>query len=402
MNWRRWIWALVITAGVIALIVYGYRPQPVMVDAAEAARGPMQVTIEEEGKTRVTDRFVVYAPVAGYQRRINLKVGDAIRQGQAIAQIEPLRPQALDSRTRAEGEARVRAAREAANAARERVRAAEADAAYWKNELERVSGLLKTGDMPKATYDRTVTELQRAEAVLVAARHAVLQAEAEGEAAQALLEVSAAAAPHNPSELVAVRAPVSGRVLKVVRESEGVVQSGEALVEIANSRSIEVIVEVLSADAVKIIPGMRVLLERWGGDRALEARVRRIEPVGFTKLSALGVEEQRVLVIADITSPPEEWTRLGDQYRVEARFVLWESPDVLQIPASALFRHDGGWAVFAIEEGFARRRPVEVGNRNGLVAEVVSGLEAGERVVPHPDDKLDDGAAVTVAGLAVR
>lgn len=400
MNWRRWVWIGLAAAGIVALVVYGYRPQPVLVDAAEVVRGPMQLTIEEEGKTRVTDRFVVFAPVAGNLRRITLKVGDPIAQNQVLAWMEPLRPPALDPRTRAEAEARVRAAEEAVKAAKERAKSAQADVVYWKSELERVSTLLKSGDMAKANYDRALNALQRAEAALLSSEHAVGQAEAELEAARATLEYTAASEAHNPTELVAVRAPVSGRVLKVVRESAGVAQAGEPLLEIANARSLEVVVEVLSADAVRINPGTRVLLERWGGEAPLEGRVRRIEPVAFTKLSALGVEEQRVYVIVDITSPPDEWRRLGDQYRVEAKFILWEAQDVPQIPASALFRYEGGWAVFVIEDGHARRRKVEIGRRNGLVAEVLSGLQVGEKVIPHPDDKLEDGAQVTIAPTA--
>jgi HlyD family secretion protein len=211
------------------------------------------------------------------------------------------------------------------------------------------------------------------------------------------LKYSAASASSSSGEVVPVAAPASGRILKVIRESEGVVPAGEPLLEIGNARSLEVEVEVLSDDAVKIAPGMRVIFERWGGPEPLEGRVRRIEPHAFTKISALGVEEQRVRVISDFTSPPEKWERLGDGYRIEATFVLWEGDGVLVAPASALFRYDGGWAVFLIEQGVARRRQVQVGRRNGLEAEIVAGLKEGDRVITHPDSSIQDGTLVEVA-----
>ena len=195
---------------------------------------------------------------------------------------------------------------------------------------------------------------------------------------------------------MAVRAPTAGRVLKVFHESEGVVDAGAPLLEVGDPRALEVEVDVLSEDAVRIQPGMRVLFERWGGPLPLEGRVRVVEPVGFTKVSALGVEEQRVLVIADIVSDVRQWERLGDGYRVEARFLLWEGEGVLQVPATAVFPVDGGWAVFVLEDGRARRRAVTVGHRNGVAAEVLDGLVAGDPVVVHPDRGLEDGARVTV------
>jgi HlyD family secretion protein len=394
VRWKRWLGIAFVTVVVVLLVVYGFRPQPALVETAEAKRGPLRVTVEEEGKTRVTDRFVVSAPVAGFARRVTLDVGDPVKQGQEVLLLEPLRSAVLDPRSRAEAEARVEAAEASLRAAREKARAAAADAAYWEGELARMRKLYKTDDISEDRYERTVTSQRQAEATRRSAEHTVEVAQSELDAARAALKYSAAV-PANPvGETVAVHAPVGGRVLKVVHKSEGVVNPGDPLLEIANARSLEVEVEVLSADAVRISPGARVLFERWGGGELLEGRVRRIEPVAFTKISALGVEEQRVLVIADITSPPGLWRRLGDGYRVEASFILWEAQDVLQIPASALFRHQDGWAVFAVEEGFARRREVEVGRRNGLVAQILSGLSEGAIVITHPDDSIEDGKPV--------
>jgi HlyD family secretion protein len=382
---------------VVLLVAYGFRPQPVLVELVEVRHGPLQVTVEEEGKTRVKDRYVVSAPVAGFARRVELEVGDAVKQGQLLLSLEPLRPTVLDPRSRAEAEAQVAAAEAALNSSEERARAAGADAGYWESQLARIRVLYQSGDVPKEAFDRAVSEASRVEAIRRSAEHAVEEARSALEVARAALRYSAST-PVKVRELVAVRAPASGRVLKVVHKSEGVVNPGDPLLEVANARSLEVEVEVLSADAVRIAPGTRVLLERWGGNVPLEGRVRLREPVAFTKISALGVEEQRVLVIVDLTSPPELWERLGDGYRVEARFILWEGQDILQVPSSALFRHGEGWAVFTAQEGSARIRPVKTGHRNGLVAEGLSGLAAGEKVITHPDNSISDGTPVKATG----
>lgn len=394
MRWRRWLTIGVVLVVVVLLIAYGYRPRPSPVEVAEVRRGPLRVTVEEEGKTRVTDRYVVSAPVAGFARRVTLKAGDPVKTGQVLLTLEPLRSHVLDPRSRAEAEARLAAAEAALNAARERARAAAADASYWENQLARISQLQKTGDISRENYDRTATEARRAEAQRRSAEHDVEVARSEVEAARAALKYSAASQAGNQEETVAVRAPVSGRILKVLQESEGVVNPGQPLLEVGNARALEVEVEVLSADAVRMGPGTRVLFERWGGGVPLEGRVRLVEPVAFTKISALGVEEQRVRVIVDFTSPPELWSRLGDGYRVEASFVLWEDQDVLQVPASALFRYGEGWAVFVLEEGVARRRVVQVDHRSGLAAEVLSGVSQAEQVIVHPDESIEHGKPV--------
>lgn len=394
MRLRRWLVWIAVLAAVVLLVAYGFRPQPVLVETAEVWRGSMRVTVEEEGKARVTDRYVVSAPVAGFARRVDLEVGDAVRTGQVLVVLDPPRPAVLDPRSRAEARAGVSAAEAALNAARQRLKAAAADAAYWEGQAARMRELVQSGDVSKESYDRAVTEARRAEAAHRSAGEAVEQAQAELASARAALEISPAGPANAPAEQVRVRAPAGGRVLKLIRKSEGVVTPGEPLLEIGNARSLEVEVEVLSEDAVRIRTGTRVLFERWGGEQPLEGRVRRVEPVAFTKISALGVEEQRVLVIVDITSPPEQWSRLGAGYRLEAGFVLWESPDVLQIPASALFRYQDGWAVFTMEDGVARRKVVEVGQRTGVTAQVLSGLAGGEKVIEHPDTSIEDGKAV--------
>ena len=394
MSRNRWIVVSGIAALVIFAIVYGFLPKPVTVDIAKTMRGPMMVTVEEEGKTRVKDRYVISAPVAGYLRRIELDVGDPVKKGEVLAELESQRSAVLDPRSRAAAEAAVSAAEATLKAAEEAVRARAADAEYAKTNAVRAAKLYNSGYISKDSLDQSEAQAKRTDADLHAARSAARSARYELDKARTALGYSAAEQALNHGKVVFVRAPAAGHVLKVYHESEGTVNSGDPLIDIGNPAALEVKVEVLSEDAVKIKPGMTVLFERWGGDAALPGRVRVVEPAGFTKISSLGVEEQRTLVIADITAPPESWQRLGDGYRVEARFVIWEGKDVLQVPASSLFRKGDGWEVFAVSNGKARLRRVQVGHRTGLAAEIVSGLSEGDKVIAHPDDSINDGTRV--------
>lgn len=379
-------------------LVYGFLPRPVPVDTAAVEQGPLVVTVEEEGKTRVMDRYVVSAPMTGYARRIALKAGDALEVGQVLAVLEPARSDALDPRTRAQARAQVSAAEAALAAARENARAAEASAQLARQELERTEKLGQANFLSQSAVDQARTDTNRTQAARQAAEHQVNVARYELATARATLARSAALQAGAPAETLQVRAPVKARVLRVVRESEGTVAAGQPLIEIGNPEALEVEVEVLSTSAVKIVPGAKVLLDRWGGEGTLQGAVRVVEPSGFTKVSALGVEEQRVRVIVDFTSPREQWQRLGDGYRVEAIFVVWEGADVLQLPASALFRHNNGWAAFVVEDGRARLRPLKIGQRSGLRAQVLEGIKAGETVVTHPDDKVRDEVRVKPRG----
>ncbi len=391
---RRRILIAVVSILVLAALVYGFMPKPVMVDLAEVSRGPMQVTIEEEAKTRVKDRFAVSAPVSGFLRRIALEVGDAVTKGQVVAVLEPLRSSALDPRSRAEALAAGSAAEAALNAAKEEQRSAEAASEYSGKNLERQRRLFDSGYIAKDSLDQADADAKQAEAVRLSAAARVKAAAAELERARSLLGYSASEGATDRERIVQIKAPASGRVLRIYNESEGVIVAGGLIMDIGDPRTIEVRAEVLSADAVRIRPGLPVLLERWGGGDPLGGVVRVIEPAAFTKISSLGVEEQRVPVIAELTSLPEQSKRLGDGYRVEASFVIWEGTDLLRIPASALFRKDGGWAVFVVERNRARLKEVVVGHRNGLVAEVRSGLGEHEQVIIHPDDAVRDGVRV--------
>jgi HlyD family secretion protein len=391
MKLRRWIIVLIVTAGVLLAIVYGFMPKPVPVDLVKVSRGLLRVTVEEEGKTRVKDRFVLSAPVAGFMRRIKLDVGDPVRKGETLVEIEPLKSNLLDPRSRATAEAAVSSAEAALKVEEERVIAAEADAEYSRKNLERIKKLFEGGYVAKDALEQAETGAKRAAANLLSAEAAVKVARSELERARTVLRHSAAEETIIQGKIVTIQAPVSGSILKIYRESEGVVQSGESLIDIGDPKNLEVKVEVLSADAVRIKPRTSVLFERWGGNSTLSGKVRVVEPAGFTKISSLGVEEQRVLVIVDLTSPDQNQQSLGDGYRLEASFIIWEGKDILQVPASALFRKQEGWAVFVVKNNKALIREVKVGHRTGLAAEILSGLTEGEVVISHPDNSIEEG-----------
>jgi HlyD family secretion protein len=394
MPTRRSIGLALLAALAVAALVWGFRPRPVAVEIGVVTRGPLAVVVEEEGRTRVRDRFEVSAPVPGYVRRLTLDVGDPVARGDVIAELEPLRSAVLDPRARAEAEARVTSAEYALQAAEQHAAAAAAEASRAQNEFERRRKLCESGCISKEELDTAELLARRTAAEQRSAEFAIEVARFELEAARTALHHSAADPNAQPMERVKVRAPVAGRVLRLARRSEGVVAAGETLIEIGDPGALEIEVDVLSSDAVRIGPGTLVRLSRWGGEADLAGRVRVVEPAGFTKVSALGVEEQRVWVIVDLVSPPEQWQRLGDGYRVEAGFVLWQGEDVLQVPAGALFRHGDGWAVFAVTGDRTARRAVSLGHRSALAAEVIDGLAAGERVVLHPSNRVEDGTRV--------
>jgi len=385
-----------IAALITGLLIWGFWPQPVMVEGIAAKYAPMTVSIEEEGRTRVIDRYVISASVDGVACRQQLKVGDTVQRGQVLLGITPLQSQVLDPRSRALAKAKVAAAESALHATEEQANAASASAQLANNELKRLQPLMKQAVISREEFDNARTEVQRTAANKRSADFSVEVTKYELEAARSALQYSAAVDSGEPAERVPVRSPIDGKILKVVRECEGPVRTGDPLLEVGDPSALEIEVDVLSADAVRIKPGMKVLFDRWGGDKPLEGLVRIVEPVGFTKVSALGVEEQRVLIISDFVSEAELWSRLGDGYRVEANFVLWQQENVLQIPASSLFRYNGGWAVFIIDNDLAVRREVKVGQRNGLIAQILEGVNEGVRVINHPSDEVDDGKRVEV------
>lgn len=391
---RRKLLIIIVLIIVVAATVYGFFPKAADVDLVSAVRGPLQVTIEEEGRTRLKERFVVTAPVAGYMERISAKVGDKVQKGQQVIVLEPLRSTVLDPRSRAEAEAAANAAEAAVNAAIAKESAALADADYLEKRLERLKNLYARGSIARDQYDQMEAEAGKAHAVHRSAKAAVDVARSDARRAKTLLKNFSQIKNRSGLNKITVSAPVSGSIFRVYRESEGAVNVGEPLLDIGNVRDLEVRVEVLSSDAVKIKPGTAVFFKRWGGEGILSGKVRVVEPAGFTKISSLGVEEQRVLIIADITSPEETWRALGDAYRLEAHFVVWEGKNILQVPTSSLFRSGKDWAVFVAEKGKARKRLIEVGQRNGLMAEIISGLQENEKVITHPDDAINDGVRI--------
>jgi HlyD family secretion protein len=393
---RRNIIIGIVAVAAAVLLYLGFRPQPLAVETGSVSREPLSVTVTEEGKTRIRERYVITSPVTGYTERVELEEGDTVAEGAPLVAIEPVAPTVLDRRSRAEARAGVSAAEAALEAAETRVRAAEAEAELAESERQRIERLYETNAVSRAEYDRVLSAARRTAAGLRAARAEAEVARFELQAARDVLRYSAADADGEPPEKVVVRSPIDGAVLGVAHESEGVVVAGAHLLTLGDPTNLEVEVELLSADAVRLAPGMPVRLLRWGGEGALDGEVRVVEPAAFTKISALGVEEQRVIVLVDILSPPERWSRLGDAYRVEAEFILWSGDDVLQVPASAAFRRGDQWAVFVVEDDRAVFRPITTGRRGEFRVQVLDGLAEGETIVLYPDDEVEDGRKLAV------
>ncbi|WP_299399160.1 efflux RND transporter periplasmic adaptor subunit [Pelagibius sp.] len=393
---RAVLWgALVVLLGIG--LAYAFWPRPVSVDFVLAGEGPLVVTVGEEGETRVRDVFVLSAPVTGYMRRIEHDVGDLLEARLTeVAQIEPIDPTFLDVRSATQAEAAVEAAQAARSLAVAEVEMAAAELDFAEAELERARRLIASATISERALDDAERVFRTKRAALSTAEAGLRMRDWELERARAeLVSPATAQRSYDACDCVVMTSPVSGQILRIHQESEGVVTSGQALIDIGNPRDLEIVVDLLSEDAVKVEAGQRVIIEDWGGPEDLQGRVRRIEPTGFTKVSALGIEEQRVNVIIDITDPPEAWARLGHGYRVEVRIVLWESESVLKVPLTALFRNGGDWAVFVEDGGRARRQAVTVGRRTDLEAQVLDGLEDGVRVVLYPSDRVVEGVGLT-------
>ncbi len=396
-NARRWTRRLPWLGGALlaALIVVGLWPKPLPVEVAVIARGDLAVTVNEEGMTRVKNRYVITSPVAGQLRRVAWKAGAVVEAGRTgVAVLESGGADLLDTRSLAQAEARVRAAEAAREqAAAQRARAA-ANAKMQRDDFARQQTLFKTGTLSRQEFDvaemRATTTAQDERAAEFAAQIA----DFELVQARAVLLRGQPAATADRGEPLVITSPVSGRVLRVFQESERLVPAGFALLEVGDPTDLEARIEVLSRDGVAIQPGARVMLEQWGGPVPLAARVRLVEPSAFTKISALGVEEQRVYVIVDFVDPLEKRATLGDNYRVEARIVTWEGRGVLRAPAGALFQRAGGWQTFVLEGGRVKSRAVKVGRSTGLETEILDGLHEGDRVVVYPGDKVADGSRV--------
>lgn len=378
---RKTIYWLVAALATLVLIAFFFRPMPVRVDIGHVEKGSMQVTVDELGETRSHDRFVVTAPVAGRLARIELHDGDAVQQDQVVAQIAPV---PLSVREREEQASRIAAAVSQQRAAQELVRHGLEDLAQARRESKRVEKLVKEGFMSAQAAEQ--------------ARNAEVTIANEVEAARFRVKSAAAEVALAKSGLIAeqgalfkIRSPVAGNILRIADASERVVAAGTPLMTLGDLSKLEVVIELLSTEAVKVWPGMPVILDGWGGNKSLKAKVLRVEPFAFTKVSALGIEEKRSNVVADFVDAPQE---LGDGYRVNAKIVVWAADAVNKVPASALFRCGEEWCAFVVENGKAKKRIVKIGHRNAQEAEVLEGLVQGETVIRHPANQIDEGARV--------
>lgn len=382
---------VVLLAGLLGLVAWGFRPQPIPVETGAVARGPLTVRVSEEGRTRIRNRYVVAAPVAGTMRRVPLKAGDEVKAGDTIlTAIEPAAAPLLDGRSREQAEAAVAMHEAAGKQAAESLEAARTALKLAEAERDRVRSVRRTGTVSASERDRAESEAAIKAAELRSIEFALKVNDYRLAQARAAL----ARGPADADELVEVRSPVTGRVLKVMQESETVVLAGTPILEVGDPADIEIEAEILSRDAVRIRPGDAVRVEQWGGGEPLTGRVRRVEPAAFTKISALGVEEQRVYVLCDLLDPPDEARRLGDRYRVEVRVAVWHSDDVLLAPAGALFRKGNEWKTFVYQDGRAVERTVRAGHTDGHTTEVLDGLQIGDRVLLHPPDTVKDGVRV--------
>ena len=381
----KWLGAL-LTVAAVALVFFLLRPSPTSVEVAKTARGLLRVTVDEDGETRAHDRFIVASPVGGRLLRVELEEGDNISENAVVAKLEPL---PLNQQQREEVLARIEAAEATKRQADARLAHAQEDHEQSRRDLARAEVLAKQSVLSTQMLEQARNAETTSGEELQAAKFSALAAASDVKVARAgLLGMDAG---NSTRKIISLRSPVAGRVLRVIEKSERVVIAGAPVVILGDPSRIEIVTDVLTTDAVNMKSGAPVYLEGWGGDHPLLAKVRLIEPAGFTKISALGVEEKRVNVIADFVDSPDG---LADGYRVEARIVTWEGQDVLKIPGSAAFREGDAWRVFAIEQGRARRKAVEIGHRNQTEVEILRGLTEGEDVILHPSNQLKDGVRI--------
>jgi len=382
-----------IGGAIMLLIVVGLWPKPVPVETAPVTRGSIVVTVDEEGRTQVRNRYVVTAPVAGQLRRVEWKAGAPVKAGETVlAVLETAGADILDARSLAQAQARVSAAESAKEMAAAQQTSAGAIDELAQSDFARAKELLAAGSLSRQEFDTASARATATAQERRAAGFALQVAGFELDQARALLLRGTSESAGQVG--LSILSPVDGRVLRVMQESARVVPAGFPILEVGDPTDLEVRVEVLSRDGVRIKPGARAWLDQWGGAKPLEARVRWVEPSAFTKYSALGVEEQRVNVIADLTTPIEERPTLGDGFRVEARIVTWEAPAVLKVPSGALFQRDGKWHAYVVRNGRVHDVQVEPTQGNGSETGIRSGLDEGDSVVVFPGDKVHDGSRV--------
>jgi len=393
IKWVRWAFGGAALAIVAATLILLFAPRPVPVDLAPVSRGPIAETVADQGYARAREAYVVSAPVSGRLERLDLHVGDRIAAGQTVvARIRPTSAELLDPRARAQAQAAVAAASAAVSAAQARQDQLAAEARRAEIDLARTQALAERGVVSRQALDNAEAQARTAAAALRAARAEVGQRRSQLDSAEAAL-----LGPEAPGAgVVSVTSPASGKVTRVIQESERTVQTGTPLVEVSDQAGLEAAIEFLSQDAVRIREGMPAEIFDWGGPGVLPAVVRRVEPQGFTKVSALGVEEQRALVLLQFTGPPAAWARLAPGYGLWGRVILRREPAALKAPLGALVRSNGRWAAYRIVMGRARLTPVQVGAFTDREAEIINGLAPTDRVVVFPSDKVKDGVRVTV------
>lgn len=397
-SWRRFIpW--IIGLGIAALIVVNLIPKPIAIDSETVTSGPLVVSVFEEGKTRIRHRYSILPPVAGYLNRVELRAGAKITQGQTVlATIKAELPSFLDPRAKAQAEARLSAAQAARMQRQAELDRATAALDLGRKDLERSNALLKTGAISRQENDQAKNRAEVLEREQRAAQFAMRVGEFEIQQAEAALLQVESPGDGSSVEPIKIVAPVNGFVLNVFEESARVVSPATAIMEVGDLNDLEAEIELLSSDAVGVKEGAEVSIEEWGGSAPLKGRVALVEPGGFTKVSALGVEEQRVRVRVNFVDPIPEGVLLGDRYRVEARIVTWQGENVLQVPTGALFRRGRDWMAFVIKDGVATETKVDIGHNNGIAAEVLGGLSTGDSVIVHPPDTISDGSKVKLAG----
>ncbi len=410
LRWFKRLLLWGVAAGVLAAIVYGFMPRPVSADLEHVARGALQVTVSEDGKTRIKDRYTIASPMTGQLLRVELEPGDdVVALKTVVAQLEPDLPSNLDARTLAQAEAKFRMSELTLQKATLTEQTAQKAMLNAQSQLARQQKLKETKSATDEAVEIAELEDARRREEYNAAKLAVDIARFEMEWSRMALwqvkprvpdESAKQSSPSDPpppnQSQYEIFAPISGKVLRKFKESASPITAGTAILEVGDPQRLEMEIDVLSSDAVQIPPQAKVIVNEWGGDEPLHGIVRLVEPAAFTKISALGVEEQRVFVIVDLIDPPAKRATLGDGYRIEAQIILWESDNVLKVPTSALFRKGNEWAVFKVVEGKAHLQRVEIGHRNGLEAEVLKGLGDQEIVIVHPSDKIADGVDVAV------
>ena len=391
---RRIVFWGIPTAILVSGLVYAFRPQPLQVDLVAVEQGPMTVTVAEEGVAQIKDVFIVSAPVRGRALRIEIREGDDVVAGETVvAEIEPMDPDFLDIRSEAEARAAVTTAEAALTHARAQMAQAQAELKFATGERERVQLLRTSGTVSMRAMEDANRLYETRVAAVETQRAAVAMRESELSAAEIRLQRPTEVGSGARCPCIPIHAPVSGKALRILHESEGVVSAGQPLLEVGDPSQLEIVADFLSTDAVHIHPGQRVIIDAWGGD-VLSGTVSRIEPYGFTKVSALGIEEQRVNVVIDLADPPAKWLRLGHGFKADVGVVLWEGDNVAKIPLTALFRDGGDWQVFVDQDGLATPRVVELGHRTDLEAEITAGLGVGVRVIRYPSDFVYPGARI--------